>query len=143
MPTWTALWRHCLRSCWVHRMWQRSTGPDIYSVLPLPENSGWVKMESQYEIDWEAADVIDKIDSIIKFLTKGCSCKKGMLPTSVVGKSLIIVDLAVSVWDALNYLLQSMYKEVKRIVVVLMMKMTMMMQWTMLIVITVKSLKQK
>ena len=77
VPTYTSLWRHWLRSCWVHQMWQISTYPDVYSSLPAPEQSGWIKDGYNYIIDWEAADVMEKIKGTIKFLTKGCSCKKG------------------------------------------------------------------
>ena len=42
VPSYTSLWRHWLRSCWVHQMWQQSVYPDMYSSLPLPEHSGWI-----------------------------------------------------------------------------------------------------
>jgi len=81
------------------------------------------KLENQYEIDWEAADVIDKINNTIKFFTKA---KRDVIPTSVaVGKSPIIVGLAVSVWGALTYLSWSMNKTMKMIAVVVMMRVVM------------------
>jgi len=77
VPTYTSLWRHWLCSYWVHQMWQRSTYPDVYSSLPAPEQSGWIKDGCNYIIDWEAVDVMEKIKGTIEFLTKVCSCKKG------------------------------------------------------------------
>ena len=61
VPTYTALWRHWLRSCWVHQMWQRSTYSDMYMSLPPPEHSGWTKDGESYGIDWEATDVMNKV----------------------------------------------------------------------------------
>ena len=77
VPSHTSLWRHWLRSCWVHQMWQQSIHPDMYSSLPLPEHSGWIKDDEDYAIDWEDIEVTDKVKNTIQFLTKGCSCKTG------------------------------------------------------------------
>ena len=33
VPTFTSLWRHWLRSCWVSQLWQQSNQPDIFSTL--------------------------------------------------------------------------------------------------------------
>ena len=77
VPTYTSLWRHWLRSSWIHQMWQRSPHQDVYSTLPEPEQSGWKKNGNNYTIDWEATEVMEKIKGTIHFLTKGCSCKKG------------------------------------------------------------------
>ena len=77
LPSTTSLWRHWLRSCWVSQMWQNSSEQDMYSPLPLPEESGWMKTDGSYVLDWEAAEVQDKVRRSIDFLMKGCSCKKG------------------------------------------------------------------
>ena len=77
VPTYTSLWRHFLRSSWIHQMWQNSTYQDIYSSLLPPEQSGWIKDGDHYAIDWEASEVMERIKGTISFLTKGCSCKKG------------------------------------------------------------------
>ena len=77
VPTYTSLWRHWLRSCWVHQMWQRSIHADMYSSLSPPEHSGWTKDGDTFAIDWEDTEVMSKIRGTINFLTKGCSCKKG------------------------------------------------------------------
>lgn len=79
MPTMTSMWRHWLRSCWVLSMWQNSTQADLYSDLPKPEASGWVKslQTGEYSIDWECPVVMSKVQTTIDFLTKGCGCKKG------------------------------------------------------------------
>ena len=78
VPTYTALWRHWLRSCWVSKMWQNSPIPDILYNLPRPEDSGWIRTsEKKFSVDWEAPEVQKKIAATIEFLTKGCNCKKG------------------------------------------------------------------
>jgi len=78
VPSFTSLWRHWLRSCWVSQMWQNSPCHDLYSSIPLPEHSGWIHhSDGTYAIDWEAPEIQEKIKDTIDFLTKGCSCKKG------------------------------------------------------------------
>ena len=78
MPTTTAMWRHWMRSCWVANMWQSSTEENPYSELPPPQVCGWIKDENgEYTFDWECAEVQSRITDTIRFLTKGCSCKKG------------------------------------------------------------------
>ena len=77
VPSYTSLWRHWLRSYWVHQMWQQSVHPDMYSSLPLPEHSGWIKDGEGYVFDWEDTEVADRVRGTIQFLTKGCNCKKG------------------------------------------------------------------
>ena len=73
----TALWRHWLRSCWVSQMWQNSSEEDVFSSLPLPEESGWNKSDDGYTFDWEAPEIQSKVQETIDFLMKGCNCKKG------------------------------------------------------------------
>ena len=58
-------------------MWQNSSEEDIYTPLPLSEESGWMKSDGCYVIDWEAREIQDKVQQSIDFLIKGCSCKKG------------------------------------------------------------------
>jgi len=54
-------------------MWQMSFTQDVYSSLPPPEQSGWIKDDEKYSIDWEATEVLEKIKGTIHFLTRGCS----------------------------------------------------------------------
>ena len=76
--TFTSLWRHWLRSCWVSQMQQHSSQDDISTLLPSPQSSGWLlQADGNYIIDWEAHDVQQMIKDNIEFLTKGCSCIKG------------------------------------------------------------------
>jgi len=87
VPSITSLWRHWLQSCWVSALWQRSSVENIYISLPSAEESGWLKTNDGYAIDWEAPEVQSKVQHSIDFLTKGCSCKKGAkLPIVGVGK---------------------------------------------------------
>ena len=59
-------------------MWSHSTDENPYSSLPPPEEYGWCKdVTGTYVYDWECPEVIIKVTDTIKFLTKGCSCKKG------------------------------------------------------------------
>ena len=58
-------------------MWQNSSEEDMYTSLPLPEESGWIKSDGIYVIDWEAPEIQEKVQKSIEFLIKGCSCKKG------------------------------------------------------------------
>ena len=103
-PTDSSLWRHWLRSCWIHQMWQRSALSDVYSTLPPPEHSGWIKDGEDYTIDWEDTEVASKIEGAITFLMKGYSCNKGCATNNYgCKKNPIIVDLRVSVKVALTY----------------------------------------
>ena len=78
VPSYTSLWRHWLRSCWVAQLWKNSVCSDVYSTLPFPEESGWVcKPDGTFEIEWEAPEIQARIQSTIDFLLKGCNCKKG------------------------------------------------------------------
>ena len=77
VPTITSLWRHWLRSCWVSQFWQHSNHPDIFTRLPVPEESGWLLQCDKYAIDWESTEVQQTVRQRIEFLTKGCNCKKG------------------------------------------------------------------
>ena len=78
VPSQTALWRHWLRSCWVSSMWRNSPLHDLYSNLPQPEDSGWFRQpDGSYCIDWEAIEVLARLERNIDFLLKGCGCRKG------------------------------------------------------------------
>ena len=79
-PTLSALWRHWMRSCWIKQMWGNCSKVNLFSELPLPESQGWLKSNAdtaEWQIDWEAEDVIQRIKKTLDFLTKGCSCKSG------------------------------------------------------------------
>ena len=78
VPSYTALWRHWLRSCYVCKLWKNSPLSNVYDNLPRPEDSGWISEgDGRYQIDWEDPKVAAKIKSNIDFLLKGCNCKKG------------------------------------------------------------------
>ena len=62
VPSYTALWRHWLRSSWISMMWLFSITPHVYANLPKPEESGWIVNTYQnYSIDWEDSNVQAKI----------------------------------------------------------------------------------
>lgn len=77
-PTYTALYKHWKRVCWVSRMWNNSILEDPYESLENGEDHGWSKSEEGvYEFEWESPDVTKQVEETIHFLTKGCSCKQG------------------------------------------------------------------
>jgi hypothetical protein len=53
VPSTTSLWRHWLRTTYVCMLWCNSPQPDVFCGLPSPENSGWLKKEGNFFIDWE------------------------------------------------------------------------------------------
>ena len=61
VPSYTSLWRHWSRTCWIVEMWRNSSLPDIYSSLPPPEQSGWRFSDGNYKIDWESNEMQQKI----------------------------------------------------------------------------------
>ena len=77
VPSITALWRHWLRSCWTSQLWHNSS-EDVYTSLPIPEESGWNESHDGYTFDWEAPEIQSRVQKSIDFLMKGCSCKKGV-----------------------------------------------------------------
>ena len=78
MPSTSSLWRHWLRTAYIHTLWHNSNDYDVYSNLPIPENNGWIKNKNdEYEIDWEDPTKKSKIKSNMDFLLSGCKCKTG------------------------------------------------------------------
>ena len=76
VPSYDALWRHWLRTCWISQMWGNSPQHDAMEGLPLPEHSGWKVDNDGDEFDWESDEVQQRVKLTIDFLTRGCSCKK-------------------------------------------------------------------
>ena len=74
-PSFEALWRHWLRSCWVSNMWSQATSAH-YHLLPLNEY-GWRVSDNELSIDWDDPTNIQKVRNTVHLLLKGCSCKKG------------------------------------------------------------------
>ena len=78
IPTYTSLWRHWLRTCWVTNLWKHSPSPEPYDSLPPPEQCGWLKLPNcTFIIDWEDPEIQSSIENNINSLLKGCSCKSG------------------------------------------------------------------
>ena len=75
IPSWEALWRHWLRSCWVSNMWSQAA-ENHYTLLPLNEY-GWHVSGGQISIDWDDPINVQRVRDTITILLKGCSCKKG------------------------------------------------------------------
>ena len=68
-----------MRSSWINRMWENSPKIDLYSELAPPDSLRMDKNETtaEWNIDWEAVDVQQRITRTIDFLRKGCGCKTG------------------------------------------------------------------
>ena len=77
VPPYTSLCRYWLRTCWVVQLWRNSVLPDVYSSLPLPQQSSWLCLDGIYSINWEASEVQQEVQSSIDFLLKECGFKKG------------------------------------------------------------------
>lgn len=87
MPSYTSLWRHWLRSCWVAQMWKHSPKRNVYGALPPPEECGWKKgSTANYDFDWDCSNFQTTVQETINFLMKGCSCKKDVKQNNVVAE---------------------------------------------------------
>lgn len=76
IPSYTSLWRHWMKSCWISTMWRNSHTDDLYTNLPHPHLNGWLLSEDGlYSIDWEDEKVKSEIEKHISVLLKGCKCK--------------------------------------------------------------------
>ena len=77
IPSFEALRRHWLRSCWVLHMWRQAQVTGTMALEPLIGN-GWLKdQEGKLAIDWESEENITKVKSRVDLVLKGCSCKAG------------------------------------------------------------------
>ena len=74
-PSWEALWRHWLRSCWVSDTWSQAM-ENQYNLLDISEY-GWKVEGGVMEVDWDSEDNMQQIRARVHYLLKGCSCKKG------------------------------------------------------------------
>ena len=74
-PSWEALWRHWLRSCWVSNMWSQACCSS-YTLQDISD-IGWKIRDGILEIDWDDPDNMELVRESVYILLKGCSCKKG------------------------------------------------------------------
>lgn len=57
--------------------WNNSHASDVYSTLPQPENSDWIKRnESDYEIDWEDPSLQMIIEKTQVICSRDANAKK-------------------------------------------------------------------
>ena len=78
VPTFSSLWRHWQRACWVSQLWQQSYVSDIHMNLPPPEKSGWLLLDDgTYTVGWEAPEVKERIKCNIDILTERIKCNIG------------------------------------------------------------------
>ena len=71
-PSFDALWRHWLRTCWVSNMWTQATQNHM-TLLDLTQH-GWKVVEGKLECDWESDENQTAIRERIGLLFRGCSC---------------------------------------------------------------------
>ena len=74
-PSFEALWRHWLRTCWVSNFWQQA-GCNKYSLLDITQFS-WKVAGDKLSVDWDAPENVLNICKRVDLLLRGCSCKKG------------------------------------------------------------------
>ena len=77
IPSLTALHRHWLRVSYICNLWSNATMHDVYEILLLPEESGWVLENDQYSIDLKDKKKQETISKSLGQLINGCKCKKG------------------------------------------------------------------
>ena len=71
-PSFDALWRHWLRTCWVSSMWSQATQKHM-SLLDLTQY-GWKVVEGKLECDWESDENQTAVRERVGLLFRGCSC---------------------------------------------------------------------
>ena len=74
-PSWEALRRHWLRSCWVSHFWSQACS-SRYHLLALHDN-GWKVVEDALAIDWDDPDNTEQVKENVRLLLYGCGCKSG------------------------------------------------------------------
>ena len=74
-PSWEALWRHWLRTCWVSHYWSQAT-QNQYNILKITDH-GWKLNGDTLEIDCDSKENMEKIRDRVHHLLKGCGCKTG------------------------------------------------------------------
>ena len=74
-PSWEALRRHWLHSCWVSHFWQQA-GNNVYHLLDVNE-IGWKVVDGYLEIEWDDPNNFEQVKERVRLLLRGCGCKKG------------------------------------------------------------------
>ena len=75
IPSTDALYRHWLRSCWVIDMWRQANNAEI--ILKPVDLYGWKIEDGKLEFDWDSDANIQRVQTRVQGLLKGCKCKKG------------------------------------------------------------------
>ena len=73
-PSFEALWRHWLRTCWVSNFRQQASS-NQYRLLDITQ-FGWKVADNKLAVDWDAPENVVSIRERVDLL-RGCSCKKG------------------------------------------------------------------
>ena len=58
-PSWEALRRHWLRSCWVSHFWAQACC-NTYQLLALHDN-GWKVVDGELLIDWDDPEIVEQV----------------------------------------------------------------------------------
>ena len=72
-PSFKALWRHWLRTCWASNFWKQA-GCNQYRLLDITQ-FGWKVADDKLTVDWDAPENISNIRERVDLLLRGCSCK--------------------------------------------------------------------
>ena len=67
-PSWEALWRHWLRTCWVSHYWSQAT-QNQYSILKITDY-GWKLNGDTLEIDWDSKENMEQIRDRVHHLLR-------------------------------------------------------------------------
>lgn len=73
-PSWEALWRHWLRSCWVSHHWSQAI-QNQYSVLKVTDY-GWKLNGDRLEIDWDSRKTWNKSEIVFTIYSKDVGAKQ-------------------------------------------------------------------
>ena len=74
-PSWEALRRHWLHSCWVSHFWSQASN-STYHLMDVNE-FGRKVVEGHLQIDWDDPSNTEQVKENVCLLLRGCRCKKG------------------------------------------------------------------
>ena len=75
IPSVDALYRHWLRSCWVLDMWAQANSNEI--ILKPLLLYAWKRSDGKLQFDWDSDTNIQRVQTRVQGLLKGCKCTKG------------------------------------------------------------------
>ena len=73
-PSWEALWRHWLRSCWVSHFWQQAWS-NTYNLLDVSD-FGWKVINNCLVIDWDDPRNLEQVKDSVRLLLHDVHVRK-------------------------------------------------------------------